>query len=195
MGWIRDPERTYPGSGSGVKKPGSRIRNTAYVINSYRRNYIHFCLVTLVEKRHLYGPDRYIKITHDPLLFIIARGIFCFWLASEKLSCSTEHWKEGGEGSLYSRSCSLAIVLSCIDPFVRIVTKSPKVGPLLIFSISPGSDNDLILYYNQDYVSANPTVWQWLSRLSATNPSPSTTGSPSPASYTVRSVPSTSSYR
>jgi hypothetical protein len=32
--------------------------------------------------------------------------------------------------------CSLATVLSCIDPSVRIVTKYPKVGPLLIFSIS-----------------------------------------------------------
>jgi hypothetical protein len=32
--------------------------------------------------------------------------------------------------------CSLATVLSCIDPSVRIVTKSPKVGPLLIFSVS-----------------------------------------------------------
>ncbi len=34
--------------------------------------------------------------------------------------------------------CSLATLLSCIDPSVRIVTKSPKVvrvGPLLIFSI------------------------------------------------------------
>jgi hypothetical protein len=32
--------------------------------------------------------------------------------------------------------CSLATVTSCIDASVRIVTKSPKVGPLLIFSIS-----------------------------------------------------------
>jgi hypothetical protein len=31
---------------------------------------------------------------------------------------------------------SLATETSCIDPSVRIVTKSPKVGPLLIFSIS-----------------------------------------------------------
>jgi hypothetical protein len=28
--------------------------------------------------------------------------------------------------------------MSCVDPSVRIVTKSPKVGPLLIFSISLG---------------------------------------------------------
>ncbi len=32
--------------------------------------------------------------------------------------------------------CSLATVTSCIDASVRIVTKSPKMGPLLIFSIS-----------------------------------------------------------
>jgi hypothetical protein len=31
--------------------------------------------------------------------------------------------------------------MSCIDPSVRIVTKSPKVGPLLIFSISLGDAN------------------------------------------------------
>jgi hypothetical protein len=30
----------------------------------------------------------------------------------------------------------LATMTSYIDPSVRIVTKSPKVGPLLIFSIS-----------------------------------------------------------
>jgi hypothetical protein len=35
--------------------------------------------------------------------------------------------------------CSLATVLFCmfcIDPFMRMVTKSPKIGPLLIFSMS-----------------------------------------------------------
>ncbi len=32
--------------------------------------------------------------------------------------------------------CSFATMTSCIDPSVRIVTKSPKVEPLLIFSIS-----------------------------------------------------------
>ena len=32
--------------------------------------------------------------------------------------------------------CSLATVTSCIDASVRIVTKSPKVGPLLIVSIT-----------------------------------------------------------
>jgi hypothetical protein len=43
-------------------------------------------------------------------------------------------FKRGGRGEsllLYS----LAIETYCIDPSVRIVTKSPKVRPLLIFSI------------------------------------------------------------
>ncbi len=41
-------------------------------------------------------------------------------------------FKRGGEGSLYSFT-----LWSCnCDVLVRIVTKSPKVGPLLIFSIS-----------------------------------------------------------
>ncbi len=46
-------------------------------------------------------------------------------------------YKRGGGdvGSLYSFTMypSLATVTSCIDLSVRIVTKSPKVGPLLIF--------------------------------------------------------------
>jgi hypothetical protein len=32
--------------------------------------------------------------------------------------------------------CSLATVTCCIEASVRLVTKSPKVGPLIIFSIS-----------------------------------------------------------
>jgi hypothetical protein len=35
----------------------------------------------------------------------------------------------------------LATMTSCIDPSVRIVTKSPKAGPLHIFSISLGTGN------------------------------------------------------
>jgi hypothetical protein len=35
--------------------------------------------------------------------------------------------------------CSLATVMSCIDPSVRIVTKSTKVGPLLIFWVYSNS--------------------------------------------------------
>jgi hypothetical protein len=43
------------------------------------------------------------------------------------------HLKEGGESSLYLVLFSLATVTSCIDPSVRIVTKSPKVELLLYF--------------------------------------------------------------
>jgi hypothetical protein len=53
----------------------------------------------------------------------------------------TSHSTKEGDGSLYSCTGSLATVTSCIDDSVRIVTKSPKVGPLLIFSISLGSTN------------------------------------------------------
>ncbi len=44
--------------------------------------------------------QRYIEITHDPLLFSVAQGIF--WLSPERLSRCTLHLKEGGEGSLYT---------------------------------------------------------------------------------------------
>jgi hypothetical protein len=43
--------------------------------------------------------------------------------------------------------CSLATVTSFIDASVRIVTQSPKVGPLLIFSISLISLNELATQY------------------------------------------------
>ncbi len=41
--------------------------------------------------------------------------------------------------------CSLVTALSCIDPSVKIVTKSPKLGPLLIFFISVLDANKKIL--------------------------------------------------
>ncbi len=75
------------------------------------------------------------------LLFSVAQGIF--WLSTERLSRSTLDLKEEGTGSLYSCIRSLATVTSYIDLSVRIVTKSPKVGPLLIFSISLVSQNML----------------------------------------------------
>jgi hypothetical protein len=39
---------------------------------------------------------RYTEITHDPLLFSVAQGIF--WLSTERLSRNTLHLKKGGEG-------------------------------------------------------------------------------------------------
>jgi hypothetical protein len=81
------------------------------------------------------------RLPHGPLLFSVAQGIFdCPQRDSHAVHY---HLIEGGEGTLYTLVlCSLATVhnavMSCIDPFVRIVTKSPKVGPLLIFSIALG---------------------------------------------------------
>ncbi len=49
--------------------------------------------------------------------------------------CSTRRLSDSKE--------DVAIVTSCIDASVRIVTKSSKVGSLLIFSISLISDHDL----------------------------------------------------
>ncbi len=77
----------------------------------------------------------YRDYTYDPLLFSVAQGVFL--LSSERLSRSTLHLLEGGDGSLYS--CTLQTcnrVLSCIDLSVRIVTKSPNVRSLFVFSIS-----------------------------------------------------------
>ncbi len=49
-------------------------------------------------------------------------------------------FKRGGREESVLLSCtlysSLTTVMSCVDLSMRIVTKSPKVGPLLIFSIS-----------------------------------------------------------
>jgi hypothetical protein len=49
-------------------------------------------------------------------------------------------FKRGERGVCTLVLCRLATVMSCIDPFLRIVTKSPNVGhsPSLWFSIYPG---------------------------------------------------------
>jgi hypothetical protein len=63
------------------------------------------------------GNQRYTEITHDPLTFK----------------------RRGGRGEsvlVYRVLCSLATVMSCIDASLRIVTKSPKVGPLIILIVS-----------------------------------------------------------
>jgi len=53
--------------------------------------------------------QRYTEITHDPIFFSVAQGIF--WLSSERLSRNTLRLIDGGEGSLYS--CTL---YNCIHP-------------------------------------------------------------------------------
>ncbi len=63
-----------------------------------RDNFIH------VRMNKMHGwLQVYTEISHDPLLFSTAQGIF--WLSTERLSRSTLHLKEGEEGSLYS--CTL----------------------------------------------------------------------------------------
>ncbi len=47
------------------------------------------------------------EITHDPLLFSVAQGIF--WLFTEKISRSTLHLKEGGEVESTLVPCNLEL--------------------------------------------------------------------------------------
>ncbi len=85
------------------------------------------------EYRTQKKPEIYRDYYPRPLLFSVAQGVF--WLSTETLM---QYIKFKGVGSLYSctlLSC-IATVMSCIDALRRIVTKSPKVWPLLIFSIS-----------------------------------------------------------
>ncbi len=66
---------------------------------------------------------------------------FSVVLRKEYFDCpqrNSHSFKRGGERVCNLVLCSLATVMSCIDDSVWIVTKSPKVGPLLIFSISLG---------------------------------------------------------
>jgi hypothetical protein len=58
----------------------------------------------------------------------------------------TLHFMGGGGGGESVLLYSLAIVMSCVDPSVRIVTKSPKLGPLLIFSISDNTGKNIIIW-------------------------------------------------
>ncbi len=90
---------------------GSALANSKHIVRS--RNSVK---INVYPKIH---NQRYIKITHDPLLFSVAQRIF--WISSKRLSRSTLHLIErGGEESVLLYS----------------VTKSPKAGPLLTFSVS-----------------------------------------------------------
>ncbi len=66
--------------------------------------------------------QRCAEITHDPLLFIVAQGIF--WLSTERLSRSVLHLKEGGKGSLYS--CTL-LYRNCDVLHRRLGADSDKI--------------------------------------------------------------------
>ncbi len=82
--------------------------------------------------------QRYIEITYDPHLFSLAHRIF--WPVLRETLTQYIAFNRGGRGeSLLVYSVVLQpCMTSCIDPSVRIVTKSPKVRvePLLKFSIS-----------------------------------------------------------
>ncbi len=77
------------------------------------------------------------------------------YLDCPQIDSHAVHLKEGGEGSLTLVLSSLATMTSCIDLSVRIVTKSPKVGSLLIFSIS------LIHWDRYTRATADRENWNW----------------------------------
>ncbi len=74
-------------------------------------------------------------MTHDPRLFSVAlRNILT--VHRETLTQYIT-FKRGGEREVCTLVLgSLATGTSCIDASVRLVSKPPKVGPLLIFYIS-----------------------------------------------------------
>jgi hypothetical protein len=72
--------------GSGIPDPGPEVKKHR---------------IPDPDPQHCVRPEIYdTEITHDPLLLSTAQGIF--ELSTERLSRSTLHLKEGGEGSLYS---------------------------------------------------------------------------------------------
>ncbi len=90
-----------------------------------------------------------------PEIYSVAQGIF--WLFSESLSRSTLHLLEGERRVcalvLCCVLCCLATVLFLIDPSVTIVTRSPKIGPLLLFSFSVGlTVKKSLLFLHPDHV-------------------------------------------
>jgi hypothetical protein len=86
--------------------------------------------------RH-YDPRRDIqRLPKTPFSLVLARNILT--VHRETLTQYVT-FKRGSRGVCTLVLCSLATDMSCIDPSGRIVTKSPKVGPLLIFSISHDS--------------------------------------------------------
>ncbi len=67
-------------------------------------------------------------------------------------------YKRGERGVFTLVLCSLAIVTSCINASVRIVTKSLKVGPLLIFSISLVAKLVARLLATDSSLGSNPDI-------------------------------------
>jgi hypothetical protein len=94
-----------------------------------------YCLFYACNHPHGSLPEIYTEIIPDPdpLLFSVVQEILL--LFTERLSRSTLHLVKGGaHGERVVCTpvlCSFATVLSCIDPSVRMVTKSPKAGRTL----------------------------------------------------------------
>ncbi len=106
--------------------------------------------------------SRYILYRDYPRSLLFSVGIF--WLSSERLSRRTLHIKEGeGRGVCTLVLCSLATVTSCINPSVRIVTKFPKVEPLLTVyspSLWPISTAPILITYYSSMLFRNvPTCY------------------------------------
>jgi hypothetical protein len=86
-------------------------------------------------------PEIHRNYPRPPSLWCCAKNILT--VLRETLTRSSLHLIEGEEGICTPVLYSLATVTSCIDPSVRIMTKSPKSEPLLTFSISlPYTDLD-----------------------------------------------------
>ncbi len=89
------------------------------------------------EEKGRFSSEICIDYTYDVLLFsVVQRNILN--VLRETLSQYIIFNRGGGgeRGVCTLVIFSLATVMSCIGPSVRIGTKSPKVGPLLVFSIS-----------------------------------------------------------
>jgi hypothetical protein len=101
----------------------------------------------------VYPEILYIEIT--PFSFVLHKeyDFDCI----ERLSRSALH--RGDRGVCIFVLCSLATVLFCIDPSVRIVTKSPKVGPRTSTFILISQNVPLIFYLRRRGSSYRP---HWL---------------------------------
>jgi hypothetical protein len=73
------------------------------------------------------------RLSTTPFSLVLRREYFD---CPQRDSYAVHYIYSMGRGSLYSCTLCLVTVTSCIDASVRIVTKSPKVGPLLIYSPS-----------------------------------------------------------
>jgi hypothetical protein len=104
---------------------------------------------------------------------------FCRLLFMNKLLCKFSSCHNKRSNNFF---CHTTTVMSCIDASVQIVTKSPKVGPLLTFSIS--------LIYSQNWDPPTPLPLPPLPLASVPlPPEPKGGGAHSPAGWGGGGVP------